>query len=311
MLRTMFGAALGLALLAGCGAQAIQPGPTSAPWPTARPCLAQIKTLRLSDMSVSAITAPDQPAADPAWSPDGRTLAVIAERAGNQDIFLIDAVGGDLRQLTADPAADRAPDWSPDGRSLVFASDRGGASQLYAIGADGAGEAHLPTAQHSAHDPAWSPDGRSILYASDEPETSNRVVRMVAADAAQDRLILNVANPLGYHGQDYELPVWSPDGRRFLAVYEFRGGLWSDLKVWASPESPEPAAAIYSGGSAVAGADWSPDGERVVFARDGVLVIAPAIAGGADSAIDTGVAGYNPSWSPDGAYIAFDTGCQP
>lgn len=311
MIRRLIGPLLGAFLLAGCGAPAVQPAATGAPAPTPGPCMAQIKALRLGDMSVRSLTAPGEQATDPAWSPDGQTLAFVSRRSGNADIFLINADGSEQRQLTADPADDHAPAWSPDGRTLVFASARAGASQLYTIGADGAGETRLPGAGPGADQPAWSPDGQGILYVSGEDESGNLSVRLVAAGGAQDSVVRRTENPLQYHGQHYLAPAWSPDGGRFLAVYQFRGGLWSHLNIWSFPAASEAVATLYSGGSPVDGAAWSPDGARIVYSLGGMLTIAPAVEGGADAAASTGVAGLNPSWSPDGAQIAFDTGCQP
>ncbi|GAG38131.1 unnamed protein product, partial [marine sediment metagenome] len=69
---------------------------------------------------------------DPAWSPDGRTLAYSASSrgevyAGNWDIWLVQLGGGPPVNRTAEhQGADRYPSWSPDGRQIAFWSDRDG-----------------------------------------------------------------------------------------------------------------------------------------------------------------------------------------
>jgi TolB protein len=51
---------------------------------------------------------------DPAWSPDGRCIAVTSEVDGNRDIYVLNAETGEIvRQLTYDGAIDWLPDWSP------------------------------------------------------------------------------------------------------------------------------------------------------------------------------------------------------
>ena len=76
---------------------------------------------------------PDQPLDDPgddsqpAWSPDGDTIAFVSDRDGNEEVYTMDASDGSSQtDLTNDAAVDRAPDWSPDGARIAFQSDRDG-----------------------------------------------------------------------------------------------------------------------------------------------------------------------------------------
>src|SRR6059058_4830507 len=48
-------------------------------------------------------------------------------------LWLFDAAGGDVRQLTFSGKSDGAPRWSPDGMSIAFTSDRDGSAQLYRL----------------------------------------------------------------------------------------------------------------------------------------------------------------------------------
>jgi Tol biopolymer transport system component len=62
------------------------------------------------------------------WSPDGRRLAFSAKREGNFDIYVMNADGSGLRNLTRNPARDFFHTWLPDGR-IAFFSERDGTSQ--------------------------------------------------------------------------------------------------------------------------------------------------------------------------------------
>lgn len=58
----------------------------------------------------------------PAWSPDGRTLAFVSDRGGERQIWLIDRFGGEARQLTTMRNGAANPVWSPDGQRIAFLS---------------------------------------------------------------------------------------------------------------------------------------------------------------------------------------------
>jgi TolB protein len=100
----------------------------------------------------------------PSWSPDGRQIAFASERDGDREIYVMDADGSHPRQLTNNPAPDRAPSWSPDGEHIVFVSARDGTPQIYLMRSDGSEQRRL-TIENTEHGrPSWSPDGRKILF---------------------------------------------------------------------------------------------------------------------------------------------------
>jgi hypothetical protein len=61
---------------------------------------------------------------NPAWSPDGRTIAFSALKGGLLDLYTFDLQTKTLTQLTNDAYADYDPEWSPDGRQIVWVTDR-------------------------------------------------------------------------------------------------------------------------------------------------------------------------------------------
>jgi TolB protein len=86
-------------------------------------------------------------AALPRWSPDGRRLVFSSNRDtdfDNQQIWVVNADGSGLTQLTHEPPANPSflPDWSPDGSRIVFSHflPRGFFTQLEVMNADGSGE---------------------------------------------------------------------------------------------------------------------------------------------------------------------------
>ena len=89
-----------------------------------------------------------------AWSPDGTRLAFAGVMDGpSAEIYLYDAVSGDVRRVSQDNAQDFSPSWSPDGNHLLY------------LGADGFG-----TGAGMVMAGVWSADGEgnnaTLLYKS-------------------------------------------------------------------------------------------------------------------------------------------------
>ena len=67
----------------------------------------------------------------PAWSPDGHTVAFVSDRDGNWEIYAINADGSWLRRVTDDIHTDGLPAWAADGTRIAFLSDRTGKWAIY------------------------------------------------------------------------------------------------------------------------------------------------------------------------------------
>ena len=64
------------------------------------------------------VTVPEE---YPDWSPDGRKLAFTSHRDGDSDIWVVDADGNNLHNLTPGlPSLENKPSWSPDGSTIAF-----------------------------------------------------------------------------------------------------------------------------------------------------------------------------------------------
>ena len=97
-------------------------------------------------------------------------IAFTPYRDANREIYVMDADGSNLRNLTRNPAWDSRLAWSPDGRRIAFESDRDGNWEIYVMDANG--ENPQRRTKHSnnndANDetPSWSPDGERIAFTS-------------------------------------------------------------------------------------------------------------------------------------------------
>jgi Tol biopolymer transport system component len=131
----------------------------------------------------------------PAWSPDGASIAFASVRDGAAwQIYRVSLSGG-LRQLTTN--GDRqssAPAWSPDGLKIVFSSGSG----LYTMNADGSNQSRLTTSPTGFdNDPAWSPDGKKIVFDRDAD------LWEIAADGSDLRNVTSTPNAF-YGSADWQ-----------------------------------------------------------------------------------------------------------
>jgi Tol biopolymer transport system component len=128
-----------------------------------------------SDVTVTALTTDPGYEGEPTFSPDGRTIAYVADRDGNFEIYLQQIAGGPAINLTHDPAADIQPAFSPDGREIAFVSDRSSASSIFHAAPSmphaGGDIWVMPTLGgaprrivQNGNSPSWTPDGSGILY---------------------------------------------------------------------------------------------------------------------------------------------------
>lgn len=67
----------------------------------------------------------------PAFSPDGKKLAMVLSKDGNPDIYVLDLESRKLRRITRHYGIDTEPSWRNDGQAIVFTSNRGGKPQIY------------------------------------------------------------------------------------------------------------------------------------------------------------------------------------
>lgn len=155
----------------------------------------------------------------PAWSPDGTQIAFTSNRDGNNEIYVMDSTGGQLKRLTNDPRDDFAPAWSPDGKKIAFLSDRDndtGIYSIYLMNSDGSSVTRLTYDKGNDYTPRWSPDGSKILFRSIQKGQSD--IYTVNADGSEMTDLSN--NP----AEDWS-PAWSPDGSQ-IAFQSNRDGNW-------------------------------------------------------------------------------------
>jgi Tol biopolymer transport system component len=147
----------------------------------------------------------------PAWSPNGQRLAFVTDRAGVQDIFVVNADGTGLRRLTpTDPSPavtfENWPAWSPNGQLVAYSSTIDGTPDIWTIAVDAQTVtlARLTGTVDADTHPTWSPTGDRIAFERRDATTGD-------ADIAILTLATGVVEVIRRPGQQIN-PSWSPLG---------------------------------------------------------------------------------------------------
>jgi len=166
------------------------------------------------------------------WSPDGKTMAFVAQRNGSKqfDVYRVATAGGTEQQLNDDPHHDDGPDYSPDGRWIYINSDRSGHEAIWRFPADGAG-ANDAKAEMVLFDgledwfPHASPDGKKLIYIGYPAGTPTHgprdlPVAIKMATIESDKVSSSRKLLVGFTGGQGSLNVnsWAPDSMRFAYV---------------------------------------------------------------------------------------------
>jgi len=187
-------------------------------------------------------------------SRDGRWLLFSSDRSGNQDIWRMPAGGGEIQQITNNPAPDWQPRWSPDGRSFAFYSGRTANRDIWVMPVDG-GPAREVTYDESVDwFPSWSPDGQMLAFVSDR--SGNWDIWVVPVEGGE-------ARQLTRHSAFDALPEWSVDGT-WVYFASTRTGGW---RLWRVPSAGGKAEPVTSGPGNYPRA--SLDGRSILFKRSG------------------------------------------
>ena len=168
----------------------------------------QIQVMNADTSGIHALTdvPPQQDAASPSWSPDGKRIVFVRHVAPfrtAQQIWTMNADGSGQTFITEGAA----PSWSPDGNWIAFTRVvRMDADEpiwrVFVMHPDGSGLKRITRAKGKDYTPVWSPDGRWIAYTHDSGHGTSQI-HIVRPDGTGDRDLTR--NP-----SRNSAPAWQP-----------------------------------------------------------------------------------------------------
>ena len=235
----------------------------------------------------------------PSFSPDGKIIAYSVWRMGaGGEIWLMDADGGNQRQLTADLGG--LPNWLPGGERVALVSQSDTALRLLAVDVKSGKQAIISDQAFEVGLGKLSPDGAHFAFNSTQGGAMNIWAMPVAGGPARQ---------LTYDQELMGFPCWSRDGK-FIAFEVKRG---PDTHVAVIPSGGgSPVQLTDEAGQSWPGG-WSPDGDKIAFAgqRDGywnIWWVSRSARRQKQMTMLTKPNAYvrYPSWSPRGDQIVYE-----
>jgi TolB protein len=219
-----------------------------------------------SDGATRPLTKPGVRYEGAAWSPDGTRLAASEVGDNHSDVWLLDAAGARLRQLTRnwslvsvqDSAWGRKAAWSPSGETLAFVSDLGRTDMsLWLVSAQGGNLRRAYSLGYGSGGldwPSWSPDGKKIAFTAYPagPYRPPQIFSLTLATGA-------VAQLTELRDGAFD-PAWSPDG--LSIAFAARADGRTNLVVMKADGS---GMVRLTEGKADRAPAWSPDGSEIAY----------------------------------------------
>jgi len=239
-----------------------------------------------------------------------KIIYVSKDKAGRQDLFMMDYDGFGPRRVTSDPILSTTPNWSPDSRSVVYTTWRRNNQEIVWLELGNVNRRTLVPPEETLNmTPAVSPNGRLLAYASakDSPRDSARKGR---SDIFLMNLSTEKKTQLTKRASAELSPTWSPDGRELAFTSDQTGR----PQIYIMRADGKKIRRLTFDGRYNAAPAWSPRGDWIAYVCRlpgyGLKLCRISVDGkrrvqitrGPRSEIDD-----SPSWAPDGRHLVFSS----
>jgi tricorn protease len=248
------------------------------------------------------------------WTPDGKQLLFASQRASSSGrfarLFTMPVDGAFPSEVPLPMGYDGS--YSPDGTSLAYEPIprafgawkryRGGmASQIWIASLSDSSVEKIPRANSNDFNPMWVSD--KVYFLSDR---SGPITLFV-----YDTKTKKVAQLIQNNGLDIKSASAGPDGIVYeqfgsLNIYDLKSGKTKPVNITINGDMLSLRPKYEKVGTRISNVAISPTGARAVFEARGEIISVPAEKGDARNLTNTTeVAERDPSWSPDGKWIAY------
>jgi serine/threonine protein kinase/Tol biopolymer transport system component len=201
------------------------------------------------------------------WTPDGRIVYAIEVGNRGSDLWIMDADGGNNKQLTFEPTTISSLAVSPDGRYIIFASNRGRGFSLWRMNIDGSDLKQLTTGTRDSM-PQFTADGKSIIYES-STDASHSVIYKLSLDSG-------IPVQIGETNLAFTVLAISPNGQH-LAYWRRDDASRGTKTVIQSMQDGKIEKELE--GFGYYEVQWSTDGTALLYAKDNEIWQSPINGG--------------------------------
>ena len=149
----------------------------------------------------------------------------MSRRDGDENIFVMDADGGNQTRITGNQKSAGNPSWSPDGQRIAFDAFKDKNFEIFVVGPDGKNLDRLTNNLLHDQSPAWSPDGSMIAFEKWEVVPFRHIaIHLMRSDGKHLKRLTNLPNHNHYH------PDWTDSSWRAVSSTGNQITNWGRLK---------------------------------------------------------------------------------
>lgn len=221
-------------------------------------------------------------------------LVLVSNRTGTKELYICDADGGGMVQLTQDRTISLYPSWSPNGETIYYTSYLKGFPDVYSIQLASGQRKRISQYPGLNAGARASPDGQDLALILSKDGTPELYIKNIGSG----RLTRVTQQPNAAKAS----PSWSPNGQQLVYVSDQAGR----PQIFIISRSGGQPRRISSRGNQNVSPDWGANGLIVYASQVGgsfQLTVYNPQTGDSKQVTDNDASYEEPCWAPDGRHI--------